>query len=1117
MFRVVHTALGTRHAMKVLHVPTRAVAARLLQEGQVQGSLSHPNVVAVTDLVDVQGSPGLVMEWIRGPSLEGYLRDKPHLEMDELDSLVDGILAGVAAAHAAGMVHRDLKPGNILLQPTAGGMVPKVTDFGLAKLLNDGAGRNLASTRSGVAMGSPPYMAPEQIRDAKAVDARADIFSLGAVLYELATGRRAFNGRDMVEIFARISRGHYRPVRELRPDLPLRAARAIEAALIVDADQRIPNCQVLLQTWRGLADEPAAHFRSPSKPVAPQQDQGAYPNASRSMHTMGSKDTEVVRAAISVAWAAPATRDARPSARELLVENGGFELRAAQSGAVMGVFDSPGSAVSWAWLAARREGRRVSLCTLQTPPELDGRTGEFAFPVEEVARCRGLAELLVAPGVVAEEALWSGAERDLMSSSLRAGAPQTVRLPGAEGAVNVVVIGEDGLALGHALEVTPVRTNLPERPGCFVGRESELEAIDRAFRRGAATVALIGSPAIGASRLAERYAALHLHEYADGGAWRIQTSELADLRTVAREVASVLGVTLTRMDPVGQVGAFLERAGRTLLVLDGLKLPPDALDVIVERWTKDTRARLLLCTREVPARCTRVAVGPLRPQDTRTLLEELWDGAASFSGELDGLVAVLDGNPLAVHLAVGWLHHGMLSPKELAGRIEKDPDFLSDAPGWQGERLTDIVKRAWALLSARERQALMALSPIHGDFSLRLAEDLLEPERVDQGSAHAVLADIVRHGAVTPMAQPDGTTRLVVSRWMRCWAESQLKRSGRAHMAVSDLAKWAAEFSEPLATEGAKGEVGALRELERERGLLEVLVRHESRGATEASVRTALALGKLTAIRGPYDAIRPILEHANRLATRASPTLTARAMLDYAEVLLRMGEVRTADPLIVKLEAVDLKRVEDEDLADRVACVRVRRFMLRGELGAAGSILEQGLAASRSTAGALLLQEMHGLLALARGAFDDAGELLAQVQTGWRYQDAPRRAAWAVAPWVTARAALGEAVEALTVATETLEQLDEWGDVPGRARVHLAMAEAHLARRDAEQASQHLKLGESDFRMTHDECGIALVRLVRARLLIGTNRPAAAMDLSRRANAALTRLGADLYVQDGDG
>ncbi|MEZ4323363.1 MAG: serine/threonine-protein kinase [Myxococcota bacterium] len=259
VYRVRHNRLGTRHALKLLTIHGDSIRRRLLQEGKAQATLGHLNIVAVTDIVDVGGNPGLLMEYIDGPSLEDALVEY-RLTMGDAETLFLGVLAGVRAAHQRGIIHRDLKPANVLLDPTDAGFVPKVADFGLAKAVR-GEPLRQGSTRQGVAMGTPSYMAPEQIRDAGNVDERADMFSLGCILYEIITRRRAFPGEDTLEIYNNVAKGRYVPARKLVPDLPDRIDQAIRGCIQVDKNRRIPDCDTLLavlrgeRTW-GLGEDP---------------------------------------------------------------------------------------------------------------------------------------------------------------------------------------------------------------------------------------------------------------------------------------------------------------------------------------------------------------------------------------------------------------------------------------------------------------------------------------------------------------------------------------------------------------------------------------------------------------------------------------------------------------------------------------------------------------------------------------------------------------------------------------------------------------------------------------------------------------------------------------------
>jgi serine/threonine protein kinase len=275
VYRVRHNTLDSLHALKVLTITSAAIRQRLIQEGRVQASLRHPNILAVTDIVEVDGAPGLIMEYVEGPTLE-LLLQRERLTFDRAEKLGLGIIAGVSEAHARGLIHRDLKPANVLLAMAGASYVPKVADFGLVKLLTEG-GLGLSSTRTGLTMGTPRYMAPEQIRDAKNVDQRADIFSLGAVLYELVTGQQAFPGDDVIDLFNSIATGNFIRPKKLVPTLPSAVEEAIVGALEVDRDERIPDCQTLLSTWTGGDQSDSRVFIRPNRVGTPVRELAVEP------------------------------------------------------------------------------------------------------------------------------------------------------------------------------------------------------------------------------------------------------------------------------------------------------------------------------------------------------------------------------------------------------------------------------------------------------------------------------------------------------------------------------------------------------------------------------------------------------------------------------------------------------------------------------------------------------------------------------------------------------------------------------------------------------------------------------------------------------------------------
>lgn len=247
VFKARHRDLDSLHAIKKLKIQDFDVQNRLIQEGRLLANIRHPNILSVTDLVKLDGSPSLVMEYIKGPSLAIFL-SRFELAEQQIDALARGILNGVMAAHKEGLIHRDLKPGNILIDVIDDVVVPKVADFGLAKIMNS-TNPILPQTRTGVTMGTPAYMAPEQIKNFGSVDERADIFSLGIILYEIVTGTCCFEGSNTMEIWEHICNGKYVLPEVITPSIPKRMKRAIEKALMVERADRFSSVQELLDCW----------------------------------------------------------------------------------------------------------------------------------------------------------------------------------------------------------------------------------------------------------------------------------------------------------------------------------------------------------------------------------------------------------------------------------------------------------------------------------------------------------------------------------------------------------------------------------------------------------------------------------------------------------------------------------------------------------------------------------------------------------------------------------------------------------------------------------------------------------------------------------------------------
>lgn len=263
VYRVRHRTLDTVHALKVLTVPGGSVAERLVSEGRIQAKLRHPNVIAVTDVIEVGAAPALLMEFIDGPNLGEWLLHHRPLAIDVAERIFRGLLDGVERAHDAGVVHRDLKPGNVLMA----GSVPRVTDFGIAKIVRDEFS-SLGRTAAGATFGSPGYMSPEQVESTRDVDARSDVFALGCILGELVTGYPIFQRDSVMATLTAMAQNQWRPVEEMRPDVPPRIALAVRACLVRDRERRCPDCATLRKLLDGeIGEWDAPHGAAPATAV----------------------------------------------------------------------------------------------------------------------------------------------------------------------------------------------------------------------------------------------------------------------------------------------------------------------------------------------------------------------------------------------------------------------------------------------------------------------------------------------------------------------------------------------------------------------------------------------------------------------------------------------------------------------------------------------------------------------------------------------------------------------------------------------------------------------------------------------------------------------------------
>jgi non-specific serine/threonine protein kinase len=281
VYRACDTTLGRDVALKIL--PPDVVAdpdrlERFRREARAVAALNHPNMVTIYSVEQADGVPFLTMELVTGTPLDRVIAVRP-VPIARVMEIAVSLADALAVAHDKGIVHRDLKPANIMVSDS--GRV-KVLDFGLAKMSSDAptpradVSTNLVTT-AGAVLGTPAYMSPEQVSGV-GVDHRTDIFSLGTLLYELATGVRPFRGASPAELASSILRDEPRPAAEIRPSVPASLARVVARCLEKQAVLRYATMSEVLAALKD-DDAPASAARAigPSVAVLPFQNLSADP------------------------------------------------------------------------------------------------------------------------------------------------------------------------------------------------------------------------------------------------------------------------------------------------------------------------------------------------------------------------------------------------------------------------------------------------------------------------------------------------------------------------------------------------------------------------------------------------------------------------------------------------------------------------------------------------------------------------------------------------------------------------------------------------------------------------------------------------------------------------
>jgi tetratricopeptide (TPR) repeat protein len=603
---------------------------RLMREGQLLARLDHPGIVKTVafGVLEDSGLPYVAMEWLDGEDLAQRQRREPLSIMQATDL---GIKVGeaLAAAHEAGVIHRDVKPGNVFLcdsRESFGsleGVLPKIVDFGVA------AKSDIRITRTGDLVGTPAYMAPEQARGDAPVDARSDIYSLGATLFELIAGRPPHVGPTVIATLARLVTTSAPRLSELRRDTPPLLESVVSRMLETDPDARPSSMQEVLELLQEVAREGlrASWYEAPESV-----------RSSR----LGWSGSRLVTSVVAIRFG---SASARERSLEQLQQRGADAVRLGQDSIVahLGARRALGNEAAVALELGRRlarAGARVGIASGRARLDFASATGEVQ-PVGEVVDRASALSRDAEPSMVLADATTSELGRGRYEFRTRQDGSAVVGEP---------ILGPRGERGGGAP---------------FVGRDPELAQVLSAFERSRqdstpVLVSITGPPGIGKSRL-RREVMARISSQAEAPHVVLQRAEAYGQGHALGAAADVLRAIISL--PKGVTSVEAERA-------------------IVSRLGPSTRDELTAQNRVLLARL--LANEPLpEGQDPRGSRDALWLAMTDLVLQVtqDEQVAILmEDLQWADPESIGWVDHmlGRATGRPLLVMALVRPEF------WQG-------------------------------------------------------------------------------------------------------------------------------------------------------------------------------------------------------------------------------------------------------------------------------------------------------------------------------------------------------------------------------------------------------------------------------------------------
>jgi serine/threonine-protein kinase len=307
VFEATHTLIGKRVAVKVLldkYARREAIVARLEQEARLASSIGHEHIIDINDFGTTEdGRTFVVMEFLEGESLAECLHREGKLPEQRILRIAYQIASALGAAHAKGIVHRDVKPENVFLLKRKDQDFVKVVDFGISKSLRASDARReeeqVRLTQTGMVLGTPLYMSPEQARGDENLDHRIDIYAVGVIMYELATGRVPFLGTNYLSVISQVLNDEPKSPRSIRPELSDEFEAIVMRALEKDKDSRYQSTEEMVGDLTALLDDPT-HSTERARITGPRRKKLLAQRGSRTLLLFGGAAAIAVAAVVVV-------------------------------------------------------------------------------------------------------------------------------------------------------------------------------------------------------------------------------------------------------------------------------------------------------------------------------------------------------------------------------------------------------------------------------------------------------------------------------------------------------------------------------------------------------------------------------------------------------------------------------------------------------------------------------------------------------------------------------------------------------------------------------------------------------------------------------------------------